>query len=190
MKIINKLKSPLWPSHPKIARWLGYGSLVLAAAIVGRFVNSLSEIKAREQSRGVIARQLVSFSELEKEKVDKINTMARQYVHNHNLAPGQPLPPKAVLNPKPGSLMDTDEASRLMTSFMAKDGQWQVKASSLISIANTVPQKGEKYAYVAMEMPLDVLGYQYDIHPKDSFAFNRMMEATKIAAEKFKETKN
>ena len=188
--LTSKLKSPIWPSHPKVARWLGYGALLIAAGIAGRIVSIPYDIKAREQSRSAIARQLVSFIELEKEKVDKINDLARDYIHSQKLSPGDPLPPKAVLKPQAGSLMDTEDASQLMTSFSAKDGRWQANATSLISVANTVPQKGEKYAYLAIEAPLDVVGFRYEIHPKDQFGNKRMLEAARIAAKKLKEKTN
>jgi hypothetical protein len=185
--LFSKLSKPVWPAHPKIARWAGYGILVVAAANAGRLVSIPSEIREREQSRAAIARQLAAFVSLEKEKVDKINDLARDYIHTKQLKPGDPLPPKAVLTPEAGSLMDTGDASQLMTKFTAKDGRWQAMATSLISVENKVPQKGEKYAYLAAEVPIDVFGFRYEIHPQDQFGGRRMLEAGRAAALKLKD---
>lgn len=159
----------------RAAAWLLVaGVLIWTAKVVDRPIQQQKAMATGNELKTAAAKIWLSQSA----QTETINELAAALVMARNLKPGDPLPPseihKVILRKQPNrtgiSHLDSEEEIHLKTWHVIKTNRLESPVEIILSIRNTVPEKGEPYAATALFGNPEVVEKGMQIHPKDGDA--------------------
>jgi hypothetical protein len=167
----------------RFCAWTLCGLALLTAVHLQKLlIDDQDEKKAAE----TLKTHILSYWDLEKDRVEKINTNAEKYIAYYHLQPGDPLPPNTFFEPTDPTWRRLNSPTFLTysTAHKAEKDNYSTIATTLTAIRDTVPPKDEHYAYIGVIWNASLFSSGLEIYPQDKAAFTTLKKAHKL------ETKN
>lgn len=134
----------------------------------------------------IIQSHIQTFWELEKARIDKINTNAEKYITYYKLNPGDPLPPSTFYDPKDPTWkrFNTESILTYSGAHKAEKNDYSTTATTLATIRDVVPPKDEHYAYIGVVWNPTLFTSSLEIYPQDKSAFSILKQGHQLEAQK------